>query len=256
MLHHDWPIHREYSAERLNTIVNHPEVRPWVGAPGMGPLDMTGLVANPNNILLMGEAGGLFFIQDGPGRYEVHTQFMPSGRGEHALTVTRNALFWMFTQTDCEEIITKVPDGNKGALGLVRAIHGDRRFHRDNAWHGPDGITGVAFYALTIDQWAGKCTEVESSGEWFHDKLEAAKLAKGGTTEIHDHDEAHDRYVGATVEMILAGQIEKALGFYNRWARFAGYAEVAVIAANPWVFDIQDALIAVRENDFEVLLCR
>jgi len=35
---------REFSAERINLVVNHPDVRPWVG--GVGPLDMSPAVAD------------------------------------------------------------------------------------------------------------------------------------------------------------------------------------------------------------------
>lgn len=247
-------VRREFSAEGLNHIVNHPDVRPWVG--GTGPLDTSEVVADLRNVLLMGEGGGLLFVRYAPGVYEVHTQFLPEARGANAVVVTNDALRWMFTKTDAVEILTKVPDGNKGAKGLVHAIHGELRFHRDNAWLGPNGSDGVGYYALPIQSWAGKCADLEASGHWFHDKLEAAKTAMGASEPLHDDDAAHDRYVGATVEMILSGQIEKAMGFYGSWAPFAGYGPVQVIAVNPITIDIGDAILAVRGDDFQVLLVR
>lgn len=251
----EFTVEREFGAGRLNAVVNHPGVRPWVGA-GSHPLDLTSVVSDQDNVLLMGQGGGLLFIRYAPGIYEVHTQFIPEARGRAAIEATNDALRWMFTKTDAVEILTKVPDRNKGALGLVKAIHGELRFHRDNAWLAADGPDGVGHYALTIQSWAGKCAAVETSGHWFHEKLEAAKEHLGATNPLHDDDEAHDRYVGATVEMILAGQVAKAINFYNEWAPFAGYATVSIIAANPLVIDIQDAILAVRGGDFEVLLCR
>lgn len=238
-------VAREFHAERLNAVVNHPEVRGFVG-PGTNRIDLTQLVANPANVLLMREGGGLFFGQHEEGIYEVHTQFVPEARGEIAVEATRDALRWMFTHTDAREIVTKVDPVNKGALGLVRAIHGELRFKRGDIGH----------YALPIDAWAGKCQPLEISGNWFHEKLETAKIAMHAAIDIHAYDEFHDRYVGATVEMILAGQIDKAVRFYNRWANFSGYGTVSVITNNPVVIDTGDALIAVRENDFEVILCR
>lgn len=247
---------REFSAERITAIANHPDVRPWLGG-GRGPLDLSPIVADLRNVLLMGEGGGLMFVQQSPGIYEVHTQFLPEARGENAVAVTQDALRYMFTRTDAVEILSKVPDCNKGAKGLVRAINGTKRFHRDNAWEAPDGTScGVDYYALTIQDWAGKCASAAASGEWFHGKLEAAKAELGASEPLHDHDEAHDRYVGVTVEMVLAGQVAKAVNFYNSWAAFSGYGSVAVIAVNPVLFDIGDAVLAVRNNDFEVMLCR
>jgi hypothetical protein len=56
--------------------------------------------------------------------------------------------------------------------------------------------------------------------------------------------------------MIRRGLIDKGIALYNRWARLAGYETIALIAVNPPVIDIRDALIAVKGEDMEVLLCR
>lgn len=246
---------REFSAERLNHVANHPDVRPWVGG-GSGALDLTPLVADQRNMLLMGQGGGVLFQFLDPGLYEAHTQFLPEARGKEAVLAVKDALRWMFTRSDAIEIVTKVPNGNAAALGLVRAIHGQKLFDREKVWPTADGLTGVAYYSLPIMTWAGKAEELAVSGQSFHGKLEAAKSATAGAAPLHDDDEAHDRYVGATVEMIAAGQVAKGINFYNRWSRFSGYGPVAVIATNPVVVDIGDALIAVRDDDFDVLLCR
>jgi hypothetical protein len=129
-------------------------------------------------------------------------------------------------------------------------------FTRDKAWPFNGQMVPVGHYGLSLMSWAGKADGVAVSGEWFHGKLEAAKSATAGAAPLHDDDDAHDRYVGATVEMIAAGQIGKGLAFYNRWAKFAGYGPVALIATNPVVIDIGDAILAVRDNNYEVLLCR
>lgn len=248
-------VRREFSAERINAVVNHSDVRPWVGG-GSGPLDLTPLVADPANVLLMNEQGGVLFQKHEPGLYEAHTQFLPDGRGAQAVASVADALRWMFTRSDAVEIVTKVPAGNGGALGLVRAIHGRLLFVRDNVWPTAQDASAVSFYSLGIMDWAGKAPGLAESGHWFHEKLEGAKAATAGAAPLHDDDEAHDRYVGATVEMIAAGQVDKGLAFYNRWARFAGYGPVAAIAVNPLVIDIGDAILAVRGDDFDVLLCR
>lgn len=248
-------ICREFSAERINAIVNHPDVRPWMGC-GAGRLDLSGLIANPANYLLMGNGGGVLFQCIEPGLYEAHTQFLPEHRGPAAVAAVRDTLRFMFTRTDAVEIVTKVPDGNRGALGLVRAIHGQLQFTREKAWPFNGQMVAVGHYALSLMSWAGKAEELAASGEWFHGKLEAAKSATAGAAPLHDDDEAHDRYVGATVEMIAAGQVTKGIAFYGRWAKFAGYGPIAVIATNPVVIDIGDAIVAVRDDDFSVLLCR
>lgn len=247
-------IHRDLSAERANAIVNDPSVRPWVG--GSGYLDLAQSVANPSNYLLMGERGGALFVCLEPGLYEAHTFALPDGRGKEMIAVIKDALRYMFIRTDAVEIVTKVPDGNAGALGLVRAIHGQLQFTREHAWPLGDTTVSVGYYSLPIMFWAGKCEELSTSGEWFHHKLEHAKVNTPNAALLHEDDDAHDRYVGATCEMIASGQMNKGLNFYNRWARLAGYGPVCQIASNPIVYDIGDALIAVRGADFSVLLCR
>lgn len=246
---------REFSAERLNTVANHPEVRPWVG--GTGVLDLSRAVADQNNVLLMaGDGGGFLLIQQEPGVYEVHSQFVPSSRGEAVVEAAADASHYMFTRTDCVEIRTKVTAGNVAAAALARRMGWEFQFERANAWQAEDGLSSVRYYAKTINQWANTAPHLAETGQWFHEKLEAAKIACGSAMPVHDDDDAHDRYVGATCEMIAAGQVAKGLNFYRRWAPFAGYAPITLIATNPVVIDIQDAILAVRNNDFEVVLCR
>lgn len=247
---------RELSAERLNTIVNHQDVRPWVAAYGQGYLDLTPVVANPDNYLLMGEGGGFLFVQQEPGIYEVHSQFLPEHRGENVITAARDAERYMFCRTDCIEIRSKVPAGNAGAAAFARKMRYELQFERANAWQTEAGAVAVRYFARTLNQWVNQADELKGTGHAFHEKLEAAKIALGSTMPIHDDDAAHDLYVGATVEMIQAGQIAKALAFYGRWAPFAGYGPIALIATNPLVLDIGDALLAVRDADFDVILVR
>lgn len=248
---------REFSSERINRIVNDPSVRPWVAMPHQGYIDLTPMVADLRNVLLMADGGGFFFHQQEPGIYEVHTQFLDTHRGENVIAAAQDAERFMFTRTDCIEIRSKVPEHNKAALGFARAMRYELQFERANAWPTHDGPVAVKYYARTINQWANHAPGIGESGHDFHEKLEAAKIAAGATSPIHDDDPAHDQYVGATVEMFMAGQNAKALGFYSQWARFAGYGPIAVIAEYPTVVDIGDAILAVKDDgDFTVLLCR
>lgn len=73
---------RCYDAAQVNAVVNHPDVRPHIGAPEFGDLDMTEAVARPEHWFLMGEHGGFMFSWSAPGVREVHTFVLPSGRGQ------------------------------------------------------------------------------------------------------------------------------------------------------------------------------
>lgn len=231
------PLKRDFDASRVNPIINHPQVRPWMGDGGDSLLDMSGLVDDLRNVLLMTDHGGLLFHCLEPGTYEIHTQFLPVLQGAQKLAVCREALHWMFTRTDCVGVVTQVPQENRAALGMVRAVHMTHEFDQGT----------VAFYSLRYWPWLWSDMSVADRGKWFHDRL-----------AIESHP-AHDRVAGAAIDQIFAGQIEKALGFYNHWARIAGRRQIGaedVKSVNPLVLDIGDAIVAFHRDDIEVIRCR
>lgn len=248
-------IQRDTTAERINEVVNHPEVHKWVALPGQGALDMSALVADTRNILLMVPEGGLFFEFQEPGVYQVHTQFLPTFRGAGALRVTRDALHWMFCRTDCMELLTKVPVHNVGADGWAKLIGGVLDFEREGAWPTDEGTVAVKYYRLSYADWVRSARGLIERGRWFHERLTAEKVRRGMADAPHPEDLAHDRYVGAAVEMIYGGQLAKAVVLYNRWARFAGYVPVKVVSAKPTIVDIDEALVYVTGDTFEVMPC-
>jgi len=217
---------------------------------------LTPIVANPANVLLMTEGGGFLFTQQEPCIYEVHSQFLPEHRGSNVLKAAADAARWMFTRTDCTEILSKVPDGNVAAAAFAKAMKWEYQFSRPNVWPTPTGFVGLKYYRKDLMQWASQAMELAEVGEKFHATLADAKHRMGTVNLPHEDDAAHDRYVGVTVEMMQNGQIEKAMRFYAKWARFAGYGPISIIAINPVVIDIGDAIIALKGGWFEVILCR
>ena len=77
----------------VNMLVNHDDIRPFVGGGGEGLLDMRGAVLNERNVFLLGEHGGFAFSadEDGDG-VEVHTMIKKSGRGQWARDAARRAI--------------------------------------------------------------------------------------------------------------------------------------------------------------------
>ena len=55
-----------------------------------------------------------------------------------------------------------------------------------------------------------------------------------------------------TCELIFAGNIDKAVSVYNRFATMSQYAPVVLMNHEPLMLDIQDAHIIVRDEDFYV----
>lgn len=244
-------LRRTLSADFLNEVANDNAVRPFVG--GTGYVDVGPVVTNPQNVALVNDHGGFIFTRDEATRFEVHTLFLPAGRGASALAAAEEAARFMFTATDCQEIITKVPASNVAADNLTRRMGFSALFSRAGVW--ADG-SDVTFYSLTLDAWRASDPTLEAEGEAFHDRLSAAKFATGSELEEHAHDEAHERAVGAAMLMARAGNAAKAVWIYNRWARLAGYQTIEQVSLAPVLIDVRDAIVGVTGDRVEVVLCR
>lgn len=146
-------VERSFDAWAINSIINHPDVFPFVSLPGMGNIDLAEVIANPRNVLLMAEGGGLIFQDQGGGQYEVHIQFLPEVRGGKALQASREAASWMFTNTDCEIITARVPSGNFAASAMARKVGLRFQYIDRDAWRNAGGLIPVSWYALTKPDW-------------------------------------------------------------------------------------------------------
>ncbi len=243
---------RTMNAGFLNTIANHPEVRPWLG--GVGPLDLTDVLADANNYAFQSEFGGLICEKLDTGLYEIHSLFLPEGKGAAAFKVMDETLRYMFVHTECQEIVTKVPDDNIAALGAARAKGFATSFRLETGWTTPEGLrTGMAIMRLPLSKWIGKDDLVEAKGVWFHERLE--ELTKNAIP-VHYDEAAHNRAVGASIMMAQAGNILKAIGSYNVWARIAQYPLIKPLSLVPLIIDMDQAIIEFKGNDMEILKCQ
>jgi len=243
-------IKRTMDPAFLNSVINHPDVRPWLH--GDGVLDISHQALNPGNYILQTEHGGFLLVCLDPGRYEVHSQFLP-GHGIHPVKAMLAAQEWMFTRTDCEVIVSKVPHSNKAAKGF--AVVGGLRpiFERTDEKAG-----SIEYVELTLMGWAMRTKALEKHGERFHAFVE--KASEGLGWQDHPHDPAHERAVGAALLMIERGQAIKGAAFYNRWARLAGYPEVRLLSESPATIDMSVGetvcVLGIGSDGMEALLCR
>lgn len=250
-------LRREFNASEINAIINDPSVFPSVAIPGIETIDLRGLIADPRNVLLMADGGGVLFCQDEPGIYEVHTQFLPAFRGRHAIRASIEAYRWMFTHTDCMTLFTRVPSPNRAAAFAARVVGFECRFERSAVWPTPDGPVGMKYLVLSYDGWIKRNTAVlMESGRVFHRRLEDECVRLGHPDKAHPDEDCHDLAVGACAEMVYGGQPEKAVVLYNRWARFAGYGQIALTARSPLVIDIGTAVLLIADQTFKVITCR
>jgi len=221
----------------LNEVANHPKVRPWLK--GEGEVDLSALICDPANIALQFEGGGWVLRSLGACQYEVHSLFLPEVRGAKVRDNLKDALEYVFLQTDAVKLVTQLPVGNVAARALAR-IAGFR------LWFGE-------YHVLCIEDWIQASDACLQAGQQFHEKLEAAKRETGSALVVHEDDDAHDRAAGAAFLMGNAGNVAKGVWHYNQWAAVSGYAQISLLSVNPPMVDIVDAVIG---KDGEILLCR
>lgn len=112
-------LERSHDAAQINAVVNHPEVRPHVGAPEIGDLDLTELVARPEHWFLMGEHGGFMLGWSAPGVREIHTFVLPEGRGKWAEDA-RAAMLDYARDNGTQMLWTKIAEADRHVIRYAR----------------------------------------------------------------------------------------------------------------------------------------
>jgi hypothetical protein len=155
------------------------------------------------------------------------------------------------------EVVTKVPVSNRPALRRAPQMGFQRRFERAEAWVETDGRLGpLVYFGFTLDTWIETDERAPLEGAAFHATLERAKRAAGSALAPHDDDPAHDRAVGAAVQMMRAGNVRKAVWTYNRWARLAGYQLITLLSETPVAIEFDDVVVEVGGQAMEILRCQ
>lgn len=242
-------VERHLKADVLNEIANDPHVRPWV-APGKEPLDLSFQVENRNNILLVGEHGCCLFLRMMPGVYEVHTQVRREGRGEWTNALTAACAHQMFLRSDAYEIMTRVPSGHLAAKAAAVSAGMRYDFTREKECNFRGKLIDAHIYSFRIQDWLPMAPpSVSDKGRRFHDRLHEEAERLGIEDPAHADDENHNLYVGAAVEMVLAGMPVKAMLTYNRWAIASRHEPITLVSLNPVVAKIDHGLYVTFEGD-------
>jgi hypothetical protein len=256
-------IRRSFDASDINPILNEGRIFESIKLPGMKPgdIDVSPVINNPLNVLLMAQGGGIVFAQQEPGIYDVHTAFLKPARkedrsGPHIRNVCLSAYRWMFLSTDAMVLQTRIPAFNRAAIIFAPLVGWRFEFERKGVWPTDDGAADMSYFSMRYEEWVRKDEGVVEAGRDFHKRLDAEFARHRIAFENHADEECHDRYVGACAQMILAGQPEKATVLYNRWARFSGYAPISLVSRSPLLVDIGTALLMVENDNFKVIQCR
>lgn len=110
-------------AELLNSLANHPDIRPYIG-PGPEVLDLYEFFERPGNIMLGNTLGVVCFIAMGDGYYSVHFLFTKALRGRDALQAIRMAFTSLFTNYNCVAITGLIPHENRASRVMAYALGG------------------------------------------------------------------------------------------------------------------------------------
>ena len=247
------PVVRTLSGSLLTRIANTPEIRKWLGGgEATDPVDLSPHIADPRNVTLVGDAGGFLCLNQGVGRYEVHTLFEPGTPSEQVIATMRASLDYIFTATDAVTLCTKVAWANPQAEILAKRAGFAKLY--DMPLSPLDENVPASYSQLRIEKWAATSERTQALGQWFHHALDRAKEAHIGRQQQHAEIAVHDHYVGAALLCVLRGQVDKGLCLYNHWASATGFALVHEIAAG--LYDIEDAILTAHPEGMEVLLCR
>ena len=120
-------FHRSFDAERIRRILTHPKVYPSITDDGCPPHDQY-VIPDPRQFLYVmaldrGELLGCFAFQAVNSIcYDVHTCLLPHAifpRGR-PLAAARGVVSWIWQNTPCRRIITRVPTCNPLALHFAR----------------------------------------------------------------------------------------------------------------------------------------
>jgi hypothetical protein len=99
---------RSTSTELLDSLLNHPNIRPHIG--DGGPLESTPDIFD-RAVLLVGEQGGGLFVSSTPESYEAHWLFTKGGKA--ALALAKAMVSAMLYEHEAEMVWGQVPVQNR-----------------------------------------------------------------------------------------------------------------------------------------------
>jgi hypothetical protein len=240
---------RTFDPTLLNEIANMPLIRPMLG--GEGEIDLTRHITDPTNYAFVHEDGGFFVHRKMQGLYEIHTIFRPCDFRK-VIDLAYRAQDFMFSATDCTELVAIVPDANRPAAVLAQKGHFVKR-DRIEEWKPGMGADVMSF---PIDSWTKVCFGTPQLGRAFYNQLEQAKEARGKRFSYLKDEELHHRMLGIVLHLAMAGNVAKGVDIYNRWSLSRGGPSFAMYSHQPAVIDIIDGIIGLEDGEWRLMLCR
>lgn len=218
---------------------------------GCEPQDLSVVVSNPANFCFLtpNSDGGYIVARLDDGLYVAHTLALPSARGRPMLKLFREGFEYMFTATDCVEVVTTCPDGNDAGARWAEVAGFTETDRRDDFFPMMGKLVGASYRSLLYRDWVLKHPPNRQRGRDFHTQLHAANPALA----LHAEDPVHDAWVGATIKGCQAGNVEKSVRLFNRWAVQHGYFPSAILSEKPPLIDTGDAILGLSDAGVEIL---
>jgi len=148
-------LKRSYDVNRINYILNHPDVFDYVSYDGQDFLDLTDCVKDDSNIILMSKNGFFFFrkLEDEEHSFEAHQQFLKSGRGKEAHDSAIKAVVYIFSNTPCTSIYSTIPKEYRHAK-LIALMAGFRIIGETTEPLKKNGVNREAdILRITFEEW-------------------------------------------------------------------------------------------------------
>lgn len=222
---------REIDPDRVNAVINHPSINPWVGGPER--LDMAMILGEKRNVFLAGDHGLIYFLHMCPGIYECQPCVLPEGRGRWSIEFCRKAVNYMFTGTDCWEIMGGIPEHNRPSMAIARALHMTIEFSRPMTKPVNGIMSTMHTFRGTLQEWIGHY------GDAYYNKgLKFIQQLQHVAPVPLSADVNTCRYVGITKAMLELGQAGKAVSFFNRWAYVTRQPTVTLLSRSPLVIAV------------------
>lgn len=83
--------------------------------------------------------------------WDVHTTLLPTAWGPKGRKAAREALRWMFTNTDCKRLTTEVPDYNSLALRFAEAAGMKKYGYNPESFQKGGKIQGMTLLGISKD---------------------------------------------------------------------------------------------------------
>lgn len=123
----------EPSIERINAVTNHPDVRPFLGAPELGYVDVADVLEEDPSLLVYEYDGGFVLFRPlEHDVWEIHVAFEPRTWGVSAFSSIQKALKRLFAEEQVRMVLARPPVEN------VRTVKACERhgFVRQDTRHG------------------------------------------------------------------------------------------------------------------------